>query len=82
VARERFLEDHRAKTLEAQLVAWERAQTAREYLAAVEERFGDEPATAEWLSWIRTYVDRRDPLSSPPAMPQEPEIKLRTCGRT
>lgn len=48
----------------------------RDYLSLLEERHGNHPEAAEWIAWIRRYVDERlDPLASPPAMPAEPEIK-------
>ena len=76
VAKQRFLEHHRAKVLQAQVGAWQEALRIRSYLAALEERYGDHPDSAEWIAWIRNHVDKSlDPLGSPPAMPVEPEIK-------
>jgi hypothetical protein len=75
-AKQRFLEDHRAQVLRAQIVAWQEATTIRDFLNRLEERHGDNPGSTEWITWIRHYVDERlDPLSSPPSMPDEPDIK-------
>jgi hypothetical protein len=75
-ARQRFLEQHRAQVLREQVTAWQEARTMRDYLALLEERYGDHAASAEWINWIRRYIDEHlDPLASPPEMPPEPEIR-------
>lgn len=75
-AKQRFLEHHRAQVLLGQVADWHQAQKIREYLRALEERYGDSPESNEWTTWIKRYLDEHiDPLASPPAMPAEPEIK-------
>ena len=75
-AKERFLEEHRARVLRAHVAAWQEARLIRDYLSLLEERYGDNPASAEWIAWVRRYVDESlDPLASAPSMPPEPEIK-------
>jgi hypothetical protein len=74
-AKQRFLEHHRAQVLQQQLSAWQEAERIRVYVSLLEERHGTNPDSAEWIAWIRRYVDEEvDPLTSPPAMPAEPEI--------
>jgi hypothetical protein len=74
-ARERFFEAHCAQVLHAQISAWQEASTIRSYLDALEARYSDSPDSAEWIAWIRTFLDERvDPLASPPTMPEKPEI--------
>jgi hypothetical protein len=74
-AKQRFLEHHRAQVMQQQLAAWQEASRIREYLSLLEERHGTNPESAEWIAWIRRYVDERlDPLATPPTMPAEPEI--------
>ena len=75
-AKQRFLEDHRARVLRQQVAAWQEARLVRDYLSLLEERYGDDPTSAEWIAWVRRYVDESlDPLATPPSMPTEPEIK-------
>ena len=75
-AKERFLEDYRARTLREQVGAWQQARLMRDYLSLLEERYGEDPTSAEWIAWVRRYVDDNvDPLASPPSMPSDPEIK-------
>jgi hypothetical protein len=74
-ARHRFLEHHRSQVLQQQLAAWNEARKIREYLSLLEECHGTNPDSADWIAWIRRYVDERlDPLASPPGMPAEPEV--------
>jgi hypothetical protein len=74
-AKRRFLEHHRAQVLKSQIAAWQEARTIRDYLSLLEERHGNAPESAEWIAWIRRYIDERlDPLASPPPMPGEPDI--------
>lgn len=75
-AKRRFLEHYRAQVLKAQIAAWQEARTIRDYLSLLEERHANTPESAEWIAWIRRYLDERlDPLVPSPAMPAEPEIK-------
>jgi hypothetical protein len=73
-ARERFLEAHRANALRAQIAARHEATAMRTYLAEVEAAHGACPESSEWIGWIREFIERVDPLASPPTMPTEPEI--------
>lgn len=71
-----FLEEHRAQALRSQAGAWTEARALRSYLDVLEAAYGDAPASAEWIAWIRRYVDEHvDPLASPPVMPAEPEVR-------
>jgi hypothetical protein len=73
-AKVRFMRAHRAKVLRDQVAARQEAQLIATYLADLEKAHGDSPEAAEWIEWIRDFVTRLDPLSSPPGMPPEPEI--------
>jgi hypothetical protein len=71
-----FVEERRAQALRNQAAAWEEARALRTYLDALEVKYGGAPESAEWIAWVRRYVDERlDPLASPPLMPAEPEIR-------
>jgi hypothetical protein len=75
-ATQRFIQHHRAQVLETQVSAWQKARTIRNYLALLEERHGDGPESAQWIAWIKRYIDENvDPLATPPTMPPEPEIR-------
>jgi hypothetical protein len=75
-AKQRFLEQDRARVLREQVAAWQEARAIRDYLALLEERHGDSPESADWIAWIRRYVDEHlDPLFSAPEMPHEPDIR-------
>jgi hypothetical protein len=69
-ARERLLEDHRAKQLRNEAGAWRDADRLRRYCDAVDTAYGSRPDTAEWLAWARGYVAQIDPLNRPPTMPK------------
>lgn len=74
IARERFTEHSRAETLRRQASAWDEASRLRAYLEALEQRHGRDPQTAEWIEWIRMYVDEHvDPLASAPSLSPDPE---------
>jgi hypothetical protein len=69
-----FIEQHRERVLRAQVAAWQEARTIRDYLVLLEERYGNRSESAEWLDWIRRYVDEHlDPLATPPEMPPAPD---------
>ena len=34
------------------------------------DRFGDNPATLDWIEWIDRFIDGLDPLTSPPGLPE------------
>ena len=72
-ARGRLVEDHRATLLRDQVDAWHEAERVRRYCDAVEEAFGNEPATAEWLGWARAHAAGLDPLAQAPVEPEPPE---------
>lgn len=75
-AKRSFLEEHRAQALRSQAGAWNEALALRTYLDALEATYGDARESAEWIAWIRRYIDEHlDPLASPPVMPAEPEVR-------
>ena len=75
-AKRTFLEEHRAQAVRSQASAWNEARALRMYLDALEEKYGEAPESAEWIAWVRRYVDERlDPLASAPVMPAEPEVR-------
>jgi hypothetical protein len=59
VARERYLDEHRAGVLLEQVEGFERAARIRAYCNAISA--GD-PVVAAWVEWARAYADRLDPL--------------------
>jgi hypothetical protein len=73
-ARERFREAHRANVLRAQVAARQEANAMSAYLGELEAAHGATPDSLEWIEWIREFIARIDPLTSPPTMPAEPEI--------
>ena len=72
-ARHRFEEAHRAKILENQIASWQHARLIRDYLSLLEQAHASESEPAQWISWIRGYLERLDPLASAPVMPETPE---------
>lgn len=72
-ARERLLYEHRAAHASGQVDAWRRATDLRQYCDAIEASHGLESASAEWISWMRDYSDRIDPLVRAPTLPDPPE---------
>jgi hypothetical protein len=44
------------------------------YLDELEAAYGSTEESAEWIEWVRKFINRMDPLHSPPTMPEEPEI--------
>jgi hypothetical protein len=72
-AKERLVEEHRAEQLNEQARAFAEVQRLRSYISAMAAAYGDREETAPWLAWAHRYVDQRDPLRKPPAMPQAPE---------
>jgi hypothetical protein len=73
-ARERVREAQRANVLRAQIVARQEAKAMSAYLAELEAAHGGNPASSDWIDWIREFIARTDPLRSPPTMPPEREI--------
>lgn len=72
-AREQLLHEHRAVHASRQAEAWRRATDLRQYCNAMEAAHGLESASADWISWIRSYSDRIDPLVRTPTLPDPPE---------
>ncbi|GAB3922063.1 hypothetical protein GCM10029976_009990 [Kribbella albertanoniae] len=64
---------HRAAVLTAQAERWQQATAIREYCDALEQLASS--TSAEWISWARAHASALDPLSNPPGMPEEPELK-------
>jgi hypothetical protein len=73
-AKARYIESYRAKALRAHAVAWQEANELRAYLAALEEAHGDDPEAAEWIKWVRSYIERLDPLNRSQRLPTPEEI--------
>lgn len=73
-AKERFLETHRADALRHQITDWETAHAATGYLAALEAEYGENDEAQPWIEWIRGYINRLNPLSSAPTLPEKAEI--------
>lgn len=48
-ARRKFVEQHRGTVLRAQVAAWLEARAIRDYLALLEDRYGDRPESTEWI---------------------------------
>ncbi|WP_326624789.1 MULTISPECIES: hypothetical protein [unclassified Streptomyces] len=78
-ARIRYAEAYRIRHFEAQEAAWRHATRLTEYVSTVRARVeamppGQARTDAEaWISWAATTVERLDPLSSPPRLPDVPE---------
>jgi hypothetical protein len=69
-AKERFHQAELAKTLHDQIAAWQEARVVRSYLAALEDQHGNDAGATEWITWIREYLERLDPLHAAPAVPE------------
>lgn len=78
-ARTDLVEDHRLKTLRAQLHAWQEATAIRAYCHALEAHQTTRPNTIEaarqWIVWARAYADRIDPVLQSPELPDPPAIR-------
>jgi hypothetical protein len=72
-AKVRLVETQRAALLRAREKAWREAEHIREYCDAMELAYGDDPESAEWITWARRFAVRLDPLGEPPRMPEPPE---------
>jgi len=70
-AKERFVEDQRAKALREQVKASNEATAIRMYCDRLESARGED--AEEWVSWARAYADRVDPLLGEVGMPAPPE---------
>jgi hypothetical protein len=75
----KFTEAFRVGILDAQLDCWNKARQLNEYIAAMAERIAEleDPAAvadaSQWLSWVRAYADRLDPLNGKLALPPDPQ---------
>jgi hypothetical protein len=72
-AKDRLVEEHRAKHLGEQARAFAEVQELRGYIEAVRSAYDPHEETGSWLAWARSYIDQRDPLREPPVMPPAPE---------
>ncbi|MFK4692738.1 hypothetical protein RKD22_005673 [Streptomyces pristinaespiralis] len=78
-ARIRYAEAYRVRHFEAQEAAWRHATRLTEYVSAVRTRVetmlpGQARTDAEaWIRWAAATVERLDPLTSPPRLPDAPE---------
>ncbi len=78
-ARVQYAQAYRVRHFEAQEAVWRHATRLTEYVSAVRTRVeamppGQARNEAEaWTSWAAATVERLDPLSSPPRLPDAPE---------
>ncbi|MFB8396249.1 hypothetical protein [Streptomyces yangpuensis] len=78
-ARVQYAEAYRVRCFEAQEAAWRHATRLTEYVSAVRTRVETMPAgqarteAEAWISWAAAAVERLDPLSTPPRLPDIPE---------
>ncbi|MGV1047598.1 MAG: hypothetical protein ACOYD4_03605 [Solirubrobacterales bacterium] len=74
-AKENHLEAWRADKLIRRAESWRQVEEIKAYCEAVEARYplDQHPEAAEWIYWVRTYIERVDPLRAPPQMPTDPE---------
>ena len=72
-ARDAFKEARRVEDLTERFARWRDAEALRTFLAAVEERHGQDPRARGWLTWAGDHLARLDPLSSTPSMPTVPD---------
>jgi hypothetical protein len=78
-ARAQYAEAYRVRHFEAQEAAWRHATRLAEYVSTARRRVeilppGQTRTEAEaWITWAVATVERLDPLSTPPRMPDIPE---------
>ncbi|CAL9413145.1 hypothetical protein SUDANB54_01692 [Streptomyces sp. enrichment culture] len=78
-ARIRYAEAYRVRHFEAQEAAWRHATRLMEYVSAVRTRVDAMPPgqarieAESWISWAAATIERLDPLSTPPRLPDIPE---------
>lgn len=72
-ARAQLLEQQRAEILRKQAARWREANDLRAYRDEIEARYGDVQETRRWIEWIDEFIDKLDPLTSPPTLPSAPE---------
>jgi len=68
-ARERYGETYRANVLREQAAARREARLLSDYLVDLKETHSGSVESSEWIEWIAGFIERLDPLTSPPAMP-------------
>jgi hypothetical protein len=69
-AHQQLREDDLRKRLLGDVAAWDEARRIRDYCDAVDEAYPDEEASREWVTWARDHAAKRDPLTSPPTLPE------------
>ena len=81
VAQQQAVEAHYADILDKQVHQWRRTKELRAYREALEQRLanplpddGNFTRARKWLAWIDRHIARADPVESPPAMPDPPEL--------
>ena len=62
------MEHHRAEALRSQVTAWQEAQVLTTYLVALRDTHGTDPTSSEWINWIEKYIERLNPLTTPPVL--------------
>jgi hypothetical protein len=81
LAQQQAVEAHYADILDKQVQQWCRAEELRAYREALAQRLanplpddGDFARARKWLAWIDRHIATADPVESPPAMPDPPEL--------
>ncbi len=72
-ARERYREAYRAKVLREHAAARREARLLSQYLVDLKETHSESVESAAWIDWIGGFIERLDPLTSPPVMLEVPE---------
>lgn len=84
--RRRQAEEARVRALDADLVAWRKAATVRQYAWAMRQSaeaaglLGEGTPLPEWLSWVEQYAERIDPTTGTPSVPTDPQPHAWTGG--
>jgi hypothetical protein len=79
LARAQYVDAYYVVSLQDQVDAWNRAQAARAYVAAIEDVTASgcmSEDLSRWVDWIKRYADRIDPVGvdlRPPPPPPEPD---------
>lgn len=71
-ARTLHAENHRAKSLVAQVEGWKQATAIRAYCDAIQQAHPGHGPAAEWIAWAQLHADRLDPLDPAPTLPDLP----------
>lgn len=69
-AKELWSDSVRVEALGEQVGRWHEARVLSEFCEEIEAMHGAHAPTAEWLAWVRSYVDRLDLRDSPPTVPK------------